>query len=144
MGDSVREEVKQIFITAKKPGYLNETLITLIPKCKCPESLNNFRPISLCNSIYKAVIKVIVARIRPLLNEIISPFQFAFMPGRKGIDNAIIVQELIHSMARKRGILCVMAIKFDLEKAYDCLEWSFIRDTLALFKFPNHLISLIH
>ena len=36
-----------------------------------------------------------------------------------------------------------MAIKIDLEKAYDCLEWNFIRDTLKLFNFPNHLTSLI-
>ena len=73
VGDLVKEEVKQIFSTAKIPGYLNETLITLIPKCKCPESLNNFCPISLCNSVYKVVTKVIMARIRPLLDGIISP-----------------------------------------------------------------------
>ena len=66
VGDSVKEEVKQIFSTAKIPGYLNETLITIIPKCKCPESFNNFHPISLCNSVYKVMTKVIVARIRPL------------------------------------------------------------------------------
>ena len=60
------------------------------------------------------VTKLIVA-IKPLLDEIISPLQSAFVPGRKGIDNAIIVQELIHSMARKRGNLGVMTIKIDLE-----------------------------
>ena len=59
------------------------------------------------------------------------------------MDNSIIVQKLIHSMARKKGRGGVMAIKLDLEKAYDCLEWSFIRDTLNCYKFPSRLISLI-
>ena len=35
-----------------------------------------------------------------------------------------------------------MVIKLDLEKAYDHLEWSFIKDTLNLYKFPSHLVSL--
>ena len=58
------------------------------------------------------------------------------------MDNAIIVQEIIHTMARKKGKGWVMAIKLDLENAYDRLEWSFIRYTLKLFKISNNLISL--
>ena len=65
------------------------------------------------------------------------------MLGRKGVDNAILVQEIVHSMSRRKGRTGLMAIKIDLEKAYDRLEWSFIRDTLKLLNFPNHLISLI-
>jgi len=65
------------------------------------------------------------------------------VPKRKGVDNTIIVQELIQSMSKKRGREGVMAIKIDLEKAYNQLKRSFIRDTLALFKFPSHLISFI-
>lgn len=67
-----------------------------------------------------------MARLRPYLEKLISPLQSAFVPGRKGIDNAIIVQELIHSISRKKGTVGYMAIKIDLEKAYDKLEWSFI------------------
>ena len=55
----------------------------------------------------------------------------------------IIVQELVHFMSKMKGRGGFMVIKIDLEKAYDRLKWSFIRDTLALFKFPNHLASLI-
>lgn len=65
------------------------------------------------------------------------------MPNRKGIKNAIIVQELIHTMSNNRGSKGTMAIKIDLEKVYDRLEWSFIQGILVLFKFPKHLISLI-
>lgn len=98
----------------------------LITKIKGPETLGNFRPISLCNTIYKIFKKIIVARLRPYLEKLISPLQSAFVPGRKGINNAIIVQELIHSISRKKGTVGYMAIKIDLEKAYDKLEWSFI------------------
>lgn len=59
------------------------------------------------------------------------------------MDNVIIVQELIHFMAKKKGRDGVMAIKLDLDKPYDCLEWSFIRDTLNLYKFPSQLVSLV-
>lgn len=143
VGNSVKAKVKSIFSSRVMPEYLNKTLTTLIPKCKSLESIYNYRSISLCNSIYKLVTKIIVDRLRHLLPSLVSPLQTAFVPGRKGVDNAILVQEIVHSMSRRKGRTGLMAIKIDLEKAYDCLEWSFIRDTLKLFNFPNHLISLI-
>ena len=74
VGESVRKEMKQIFTSQTMPEYLNRTFITLIPKCNTPESLSNYRPISLCNTIYKIVTKVIVARIRPMLSNLVSPY----------------------------------------------------------------------
>ena len=141
--DSVKDEVHHIFSLGKVPDYLNKTLITLIPKCPNPESIGNYRLISLCNSIYKVVTKIIVAHIRPKLPDLVSPLQIAFVPGRNGVDNVIIVQELIHSMSKKKGCSGIMAIKIDLEKTYDRLGWSFIRDTLKLFELPDSLIALI-
>lgn len=69
--------------------------------------------------------KILVARIRPLLADLVSPFQTVFVPRRKGVDNVIIVQEIIHTMSKKKGRGGLMAIKIDLKKAYDRLEWSF-------------------
>ena len=103
LGESVKEEVKNIFCLGRVPNYLNNTLITLIPKCKSPESFNHHRPIGLCNSVYKVVTKIIVRCIRTLLVELVSPLQTAFVPRRKGVDNAIIVHELINSMLEKKG-----------------------------------------
>ena len=113
--------------------YLNTTLITLIPKCNNPKSLANYRPISLCNLVDKVISKVLVARIRPLLNNLISPFQTAFIPGRRGVDNVLIAQELIYTMDKMKGREVYMAVKVDLEKTYDRLEWSFIHKVLQAF-----------
>ena len=143
VSDTVFREVKEIFDNLSMPPHLNETLITLIPKCPGADSLGLFRPISLCNTVYKVVTKTIVKRLRPLLPHLISPLQTAFVPGRLGVDNMIITQEIIHTMSLKRGKVGYMAIKIDLEKAYDRLEWHFIRDILHLYKIPYQLVKLI-
>ena len=86
---------------------------------------------------------MIVARLRPLLDKLVLPLQSAFVPGRRSVDNAIVVQELIHSIGNKNGKVGYMAIKVDLEKAYDKLEWSFIRDVLVNANLPHNLVTLI-
>ena len=103
VGRLVIDEVQKVFVERKVPNYLNKIHITLIPKIQGLETLGNYRPVSLCNIIYKIITKVIVARLRLHLDKIISPVQAAFVPGRKGLDNAIIVQEVIHSITKKRG-----------------------------------------
>lgn len=87
---SVCQEVKNIFLMGVVPDYLNRTLITLIPRCQNPKTLSNFRPISLSNSVYKIVSKIIVGRIKPMLNRLIAPVQSAYVPGRKSVDNVLI------------------------------------------------------
>jgi len=136
-------EVANIFESRIVPEYLNETLISLIPKCPTPESLNHYRPISLCNTIYKIVSKIVVDRLRPHLDKLISPNQAAFVPGRRGLDNVVIAQELLHSLDIKKGKVGFMAVKVDLAKAYDRLEWSFIHHVLNAFHLPRMLIDLI-
>ena len=143
MKNSVCKEIKDIFSKGIIPSYLNETLVTLIPKCQSPNTLNNYRPISLCNSVYKIISKIIVTCIRPFLTNLISPVQSAFMPRRRGMDNVLIAQELLYSLYRKKGKVGYMAVKLDLEKAYDRLEWNFIHKVLQAFHFPPKLTRII-
>lgn len=76
----MKAEVKKVFVEKKVPSYLNKNHIALIPKVQGPETLGNYSPISLCNTVYKIITKIIVARLMPILGELISPFQTAFMP----------------------------------------------------------------
>ena len=108
--DVVVREVCSIFSTGVMPSHLNQTLITLIPKCIGANCLSLYRPISLYIIIYKIITKIIVQRLRPFLDKLVSPLQATFVPRRKGLDNMIIVQELIHTMRTKRGKQGYMAI----------------------------------
>jgi hypothetical protein len=88
------------------PDGVNGTAIVLIPKVKNPITLKDFRPISLCNVIYKVVSKCLVNRLRPLLQEIISETQSAFILGRMITDNALF---LLNAFMRYRMDLQMLA-----------------------------------
>jgi ribonuclease HI len=143
VGPSVKTAVKNIFSTGIMPPNLNQTLIALVPKQQGPETLNHYRPISLCNTVYKIITKLLVLRIKPYLLALVSPFQTAFVSGRRGSDNLIIAQELVYTLRKKRGKQGFMIVKIDLEKAFDRMEWSFVRRVLIHFGFPPTIIKLI-
>lgn len=128
--DVVRESVTKVVLDVVNgkdfPADLNKAFLVLIPKVDCPQQVSQFRPIGLCNIIYKAATKVLVNRLKPILPSLISPTQGSFVPNRQITDNIIIVQEMLHSMRKKQGEVGYMAIKIDFEKAYDRLRWSFI------------------
>ncbi|XP_057441477.1 uncharacterized protein LOC130733345 [Lotus japonicus] len=67
----------------------------------------------------------------------------SFILGRGTVDNAIILQEIVHHMSGKRNRNQNIIFKLDLEKAYDSVNWDFLRETLQFFGFPSATIDLI-
>ena len=92
---SLVEFVNSALTNATFPVQLARAHVALIPKGTNPETIQNFRPISLLNVIYKLLTKVIVNRIRTLLETLIGPHQCSFLPGRSTTDNIILTQEAI-------------------------------------------------
>lgn len=74
---------------------------------------------------------------------LVGSFQASFFPARQTGNTIVITQEAFHLMRKKTGKTGWMAIKLVLEKAYDCLKWSFIEDILRDIGFPTNMISLI-
>ena len=122
--DLVKEEVLKIVEEPmSKKGVLkafNATFLTLIPKEEGADSLGKFRPIALCNVIYKIISKVIVNHLKPLLPNLISPEQSEFVEGRQILEGVILVHEVIHSL--KSTSKLGMMTKLDIVKAYDKLS----------------------
>ena len=136
--------VKEFFNTGVMPAGVNETAIVLIPKVDQPIELRDYRPISLCNVLYKVVSKCLVNRLRPILDELISPNQSAFVPGRMITDNALIAFECFHSIQKNKKLSsATCAYKLDLSKAYDRVDWKFLEQSMYKLGFAHCWVNWI-
>lgn len=88
----------EFFETGFLSQAMNDALVVLIPKVMKPERIIKFRPISLCNVLFKTITKTMVVRLKGVISKLIGPAQASFIPGRLSTDNIVVVQEAVHLM----------------------------------------------
>jgi hypothetical protein len=125
VGDDLLEVVEDSRNRGEVVRALNSTFLALIPKVNKPTSFDDFRPISLCNLCYKLIAKIIANRIKPILSRSLSEEQLGFLKGRQIQDAIGTTQECLHSIKMKK--LKALVLKLDLKKAYDCINWDYLR-----------------
>lgn len=140
----VVERVLNILNNGAEVESINNTHVVLIPKKKICVTPSDFRPISLCNVIYKIVSKVLANRLKQVLPRLINESQSGFVPGRLITDNILVAHECFHYMRKKhKGKKGYLSLKLDMSKAYDRVEWRFLEATMTKMNFPTGFIKNI-
>ena len=126
------------------PPKFHETHIVLIPKTKNPSRVTDYRPISLCNVAYKLASKVVANRMRVVLKDIVCENQSAFVADRLITDNILVAHELMNHIHRKRkSRVGEMALKLDMSKAYDRVEWGCLEKIMEKLGFHERWIRIV-
>ena len=142
-GDLV-EMVNNFLIKGEMDSRLNITHICMILKTERPTKMTELRPISLCNVGYKIISKVLCQRLKIYLPSLVSETQSAFVAGRLISDNILIAQEMFHGLRTNKACKGkYMAVKTDMSKAYDRIEWEFIKALLQKMGFHQHWNKLM-
>ncbi|CAN6252305.1 unnamed protein product [Urochloa humidicola] len=107
---------------------LNYGIITLIPKTKEANKIQQYRPICLLNVSYKIITRALMLRLEGCMGRIINKCQTAFIKGRNIMEGVLSLHEILHDTKQKKKDGLV--VKLDFEKAYDKINWEFLFDCL--------------
>lgn len=134
--------IQSFFERGFLPKGINSTILALIPKKTKAREMRDYRPISCCNVIYKVISKLIANRLKLTLPDFVALNQSAFIKGRLLIENLLLATELVKDY-HKDSISRQCALKIDISKAFDSVQWSFLLKTLEAMNFPAKFIHWI-
>jgi hypothetical protein len=118
------------------PPYLNYTNIPLIPKGSELKSMKDWQKIALCNVLYKLLARVLVNQLKHDLHKCKSANQSNFVRGHSILDNATVDMEVVHHMKVSKRIKAMnVALKLALRKAYDRINWLYLKDLMLKWGF---------
>ncbi|KAM1341765.1 hypothetical protein ACFX13_006265 [Malus domestica] len=144
VGHDIYEGVRSLLSSGSMMSKINFTHVTLIPKKMDPTFMSQLRSISLCNVIYRICSKVLMNRLKLVLPDIISPSQSGFISGQLISNNCLVASEIVHAIKTKNsGWKGVMALKLDINKAYDRIEWSSLEQMMRHLGFAEEWINWI-
>eukprot|EP00253_Pinus_taeda_P015314 PITA_15314 len=120
---------------------LNTSIISLIPKQDSAQTADKYRPIDLCNVVYKIISKGVANRLKPLLPSLVAEEKSGYVEGRQILNNIIKAHEVVHTLTNKRQMGMIMQL--DIAKAYDKVNWIYIKKVLTAFGFDHNSVRWV-
>lgn len=130
LGEEVTITISKFFYYHVMLTATNSTILTLIPKFPGATIIKDYRPISCCNTLYNAISKLLVTRLKPIIYRLILPNQKTFINGRLLLQNFLLASELVSDSHKDEGPKR-LTLKVDISKAFDTRSWEFILDCLV-------------
>lgn len=142
IGKDFTTAVHSFFSKSFLPKGLNTTILTLIPKKAIAEKMKDYRPISCCNVLDKVISKIVANRLKGTLPHCITYNQSSFVKDRLLVENLLLATEFVKDY-HKEDVSSRRAMKINIAKAFDSVNWSFFLTTLKALHIPDQFVRWI-
>lgn len=129
--------------TGSIPSSVSHMFIILIPKVKSPTRVTEYCPIAPCNILYRLISKALANRLQKILPSVTFESQCAFQSNKSILDYILVTFMTLHHMnIQKSKNMSFMAMKLDMSKVYDRVEWKFLMKTMEKMDFCDKWVAL--
>ena len=143
--DLLAPKLKEIYDEALKSGHFQGSIrngeIIILYKKGDPREVRNYRPITLLNLDYKIYSRVLVARLKPLMQHLVSEAQLGFVPGRRGAESTHLLKLVQAILDEEDGEGLIVAL--DWEKAFDRVSWDYLEKATEAIGFGKCIKKMI-
>ncbi|KAI0519488.1 hypothetical protein KFK09_006936 [Dendrobium nobile] len=142
IGPLVCKAIRFFFLKGYLPSGIKATALAIIPKHRNDASISDYRPVSLCNTLYKIIAKIIAGRMNPIMPLIVKDTQADLVKARISIDSILLANDIL-SLVNKGGVGNIFCAKLDIKKAFDSVSREFLLACMLQKGFPKPFISWI-
>ncbi|KAL0656696.1 hypothetical protein Bca4012_077280 [Brassica carinata] len=142
VGEEVCSTILDFFNYKFIPSGLNSTSFILIPKRPGAENIQDFRPISCLNTLYKVISRILDDRLKNVLPDLVLSNQTGFIKNRLLLENVLLASEVVNGY-HKQNRSPRIKLKIDISKAFDYVLWDFLLATLNVMQFPPNFVSCV-
>ncbi|CAI5472419.1 unnamed protein product [Closterium sp. Yama58-4] len=139
LGGDLLGFVKQFEESATLPPAALEAVTVLLHKKGAKDRVQNYRPITLLNSTYKLVARVLANSMRKVLHKVISEEQYGFLPGRRLADGVSLIADIVEAAKCKDEDWYLLLV--DFQKAFDSVSRNYLFGTMERMGFPRKFVQ---
>ena len=113
-----------------------------VPKRPGADNIQDFRPISCLNTLYKVISRILADRLKYTLPDLVLPNQTGFIKNRLLLENVLLASEVLNGYHKKNRSPRI-TLKIDISKVFDSVRWDFLLQTLKVMQFPSDFVDCI-
>ncbi|KAJ7009510.1 hypothetical protein NC653_000258 [Populus alba x Populus x berolinensis] len=142
IAQDILDIVLSFFKIGRLPKGINTTYVTLLPKTVDPTKFKDFRLISMIHGIYKIIAKILMSRLKIVMQDIISINQSMFIAYCNIIDGFMIANKLMSNLKKRKAVGLIF--KIDFHKAFDSISWDYLDDIMGYMRFGRKWRNMIY
>src|SRR5215510_10123054 len=139
--EDLLEVMNEMYIEGAMLPSQTKGVVVYVPKTSDPETVTDYRALTLLNADAKLMARIIASRMKPLLKDVLHPSQYCGMASHNMLDAIAVIRDTVAEVEMTREPICILSL--DFREAFDRVSHEYLYEVLATYGFDERFVSKI-